>query len=239
MRQGGFAWRLPALLACLLHPHPTATGATTAAAAVSTAAAQAAAAPPYEILWNSPWPAECADNPPPRGGDDPSKPVDPLPDWARWGIATNNGSQADYNGQTVATLYADDTGLFPQILGSCGPESPTTDYNCSVGPDGTPRTMVNGGIPQVRRPPFSIRAAHARAANPQRVMAPCVAAEHDGPPGQVGVGHRPHPARPGMERRRQPGKPPTPQNTHTNTYLASTIQKPGVHHRSRLEAARK
>ena len=175
MRQGGFAWRLSAL-ACLLHPHPTATGATTAAAAVSTAAAQAAAAPPYEILWNSPWPAECADNPPPRGGDDPSKPVDPLPDWQSWGIATNNGSQADYNGQTVATLYADDTGLFPQILGSCGPESPTTDYNCSVGPDGTPRTMVNGGIPQARCAPFfpsSVRAVHARAANPQRMGPVC------------------------------------------------------------------
>eukprot|EP01050_Picozoa_sp_SAG11_P036962 SAG11_NODE_14335_length_616_cov_0.996132_1_plen_156_part_10 len=108
-----------------------------------------AAALPYEILWNSPWPSECADNPPPRGGDDPSKPVDPLPDWSSWSIRTNNGSQADYNGETVATLYAHDTGLYPQILGSCGPESPHTDYNCSVGPDGALRTMVNGGIPQL------------------------------------------------------------------------------------------
>ena len=59
------------------------------------------------------------------------------------------GSQADYNGETVATLYAGDTGLYPQILGTCGPEGPHTDYNCSVGPDGTPRKMVNGGIPQL------------------------------------------------------------------------------------------
>jgi hyaluronoglucosaminidase len=104
---------------------------------------------PYEVLWNSPWPTECADNPPPRGGSDPSKPVDPLPDWASFGVLTNNNSEADYNGETVATLYPHDTGLYPEILGSCGPEGPHTDYNCSVGPDGTPRTMVNGGIPQL------------------------------------------------------------------------------------------
>jgi hypothetical protein len=104
---------------------------------------------PYEVLWNSPWPAECADNPPPRGGNDPSKPVDPLPNWTSFGIITNNHSEADYNGETVATLYAHDTGLYPEILGTCGPEGPNTNYNCSVGPDGTPRTMVNGGIPQL------------------------------------------------------------------------------------------
>ena len=49
----------------------------------------------------------------------------------------------------MATLYAGDTGLYPQIIGTCGPEGPHTDYNCSVGPDGTPRKMVNGGIPQL------------------------------------------------------------------------------------------
>ena len=69
----------------------------------------------YEILWNSPWPAECADNPPPRGGNDPSKPVHPLPDWAAFDIRTNNGSQADYNGETVATLYAPEL-RFPRSL---------------------------------------------------------------------------------------------------------------------------
>jgi hypothetical protein len=121
-----------------------------ATAAVAAAASTSTDEPrPYDILWNSPWPAECADNPPPRGGDDPSKSVDPLPDWISFGIHTNNGSQADYNGETVATLYAPDTGLYPQIIGSCGPEGPHTDYNCSIGPDGTPRTMVNGGIPQL------------------------------------------------------------------------------------------
>jgi hypothetical protein len=104
---------------------------------------------PYEVLWNSPWPSECADNPPPRGGNDPSKPVDPLPNWTSFGILTNNKSEAEYNGESVATLYAHDTGLYPEILGTCGPEGPNTDYNCSVGPDGTPRTPVNGGIPQL------------------------------------------------------------------------------------------
>lgn len=103
--------------------------------------------PAFEVLWNSPWPTECADNPPPRGGDDPSKPVQNEPDWPRFDIKTNSGSA--YNGAAIATLYPHDTGLYPYIAGSCGPEGPTTDYNCTVGVDGKPRTAVNGGIPQL------------------------------------------------------------------------------------------
>eukprot|EP01051_Picozoa_sp_SAG22_P014827 SAG22_NODE_1853_length_3438_cov_3.020066_3_plen_270_part_00 len=101
----------------------------------------------FEVLWNSPWPTECASNPPPRGGDDPSKPVSHEPEWRSFDIKTNAGSA--YNGAVVATLYPHDTGLYPYIDGSCGPEGPATDYNCTVGVAGKPRTAVNGGIPQL------------------------------------------------------------------------------------------
>jgi hypothetical protein len=97
----------------------------------------------YEILWNSPWPSECATNPKPRT----STAVGHPPDWESFRIRTN--ANTSYNGETVATLYAHDTGLYPLITGSCGPEGPSTDYNCTVGPDGTPRAAVNGGIPQL------------------------------------------------------------------------------------------
>ena len=85
--------------------------------------------PAYSVLWNSPWPLECAVPPP------------ALPDWARYNISTN--AKAAFNGATIATLY-EDTGLFPTFTGM-GPGGACADgdWNC------TKATALNGGLPQL------------------------------------------------------------------------------------------